>query len=351
MELTYKEDYDACRKFWKGWWEEPEYTRPALVCVLEKPGTKPVSFPSPLTLLTGDIDVFCRQLDGWLESHIFPGDTLPAVVVSFGADHFAALMGIDLKLDLKNNTSWAEHCVGNWDHFKIRIDWNCQAAKRTLEVTRELRKRYEGKIMISPTHLQGNLDCLAALRGVQPLLYDLIDTPDKIRKALTQVDEAFSEVVEVFRQEYDTDTWGSVNRHMIYQPGFSGLLQCDFSCMISPAILEEFVLPSLRHEAETVDYAEYHLDGPGALVHVESICSIDKIKVIQWQPGDALLNDDWSELHRKIDGLGRGQYFCHPDAQKISWIKEKIKCRNCCLDLKINTIVVFQNIQNILKSC
>lgn len=333
LSLAYKSDFQQCREFWTGWWKQPERARPALVGAVPKAGVEPAKHPWVLGLLKQDLDTFCRQLTAWLDTHEFPGETIPGVIVSFGADHFAALLGAELRLDETNRTAWVDHCVDDWDTYPIKVDWNGWIARRTLECIRGLRKRFDGRILVSPTHLQGNLDCLVALRGVQPLLFDLVDCPDKVHRALRQVDEAFSEVVAVFRRECDTDYWGSLNRHQIYQPGFSGLLQSDFSCMINPDMFAEFVTPSLTHEATTVDFAEYHLDGPGAIVHTEAVCSIEAIKVIQWQPGTPLVDKDWRALHKRIDDLGRGQMFWRPKREMCRWIRETLRCRNSCIEL------------------
>jgi hypothetical protein len=349
LQLHYKRDFQSCREFWTGWWERPQNTRPALVGALPKPGVDPVPFPWVLGLLKSDIDVFSRQLTAWAETHEFPAETIPGVIVSFGADHFAALLGADLRLDPANRTAWVDHCVTDWDTFPLKVDWNGWIARRTVECIRELRKRFDGKLLVSPTHLQGNLDCLAALRGVQPLLYDLIDAPEKIHRALQQVDVAFTEVVDVLRRECDTAYWGSLNRHQIYQPGFSGLLQSDFSCMVNPEMFAEFIAPSLTHEATTVDYAEYHLDGPGAIVHTEAVCSIEAIKVIQWQPGTPLIDKDWRELHKRIDDLGRGQMFWRPKPDMCRWIRESIRCKNSCIELNARTATEFEEMAGWLR--
>lgn len=349
MHLQYRSDFESCREFWTGWWERPQATRPALVGAVAKPGVVPVKFPWVLGLLKSDIDEFSRQLIGWLDTHEFPGETIPGVIVSFGADHFAALLGADLRLDPANRTAWVDHCVTDWDTFPLKVDWNGWIAKRTLAVTRELRKRFDGKVLISPTHLQGNLDCLAALRGVQPLLYDLIDAPEKVHRALRCVNEAFAEVVAVLRRECDTAYWGSLNRHQIYQPGFCGLLQSDFSCMLNPEMFAEFVAPSLAHEAATVDYAEYHLDGPGAIVHTEAVCAIEKIKVIQWQPGTPLIDKDWRDLHKRIDALGRGQMFWRPKEAMCRWIRDTLHCKNSCIELNAASRAEFETMAGWLR--
>jgi hypothetical protein len=347
MKLLYKSDFEECRAFWTGFWETPEKTRPAIFYPAAKEGVDPAPLPNPIILVDGGIDDFCDRLERYYDTHELSKDTMPGMPLCFGADHFSALLGANLTVDVPNNTTWIEPFVTDWDACGLKVDWNGKIGHRTLECIEKVRQRFDGKVIISPPHLQGNLDCLSAIRGVQPLLYDLIDDPDKIHRALDQVNLAFAEVVSVFRREFDTDRWGSVNRHGLYQPGFSGLLQSDFSCMINPDMFAEFAAPSLTFEADTVDYAEYHLDGPGAIVHAEAVCAIEKIQVIQWQPGAALLKEDWRELHQRIDRCGCGQYFFQPDEKLCRWIMENLTHRNSCLDLAMKSKEEFEAIQAI----
>lgn len=347
MRLLYKQDFDDCRSFWRSFWEHPRKTRPALLYPSARDGMEPAPLPNPLTLITDDIDAFGDRLERYFETHALSADMMPGIPLCFGADHFAALLGAKMTVDRQHSTTWIEPCVDDWDAASLRVDWNNGISRRTLECIEKLRRRFDGKLLISPPHLQGNLDCLAALRGVQPLLCDLLDCPDKIHRALDQVNRAFAEVVGIFRREFDTDTWGSVNRHGLYQPGFAGLLQCDFSCMINPEMFAKFAVPALTFEAATVDYAEYHLDGPGALQHLEAIAAIKKIQVIQWQPGAALLHEDWRELHRRIDACGCGQYFFRPDVELCRWIMANLKNHNCCLDLSSRSAADFKVIHDL----
>jgi hypothetical protein len=60
---------------------------------------------------------------------------------------------------------------------------------------------------------------------------------------------------------------------------------CDFSALISSAQFDEFFLPGLIEECEFYDRAVYHLDGPGAIRHLDSIMSIPGVHAIQWVPG------------------------------------------------------------------
>lgn len=347
MLLEYKSDFDKCSAFWSDFWNKRN-PAPALLHMKKVDQSFP-ALPDAMSLLEGSVEQYADALERYFDAVEPSGDLMPGVILCFGADHLAAMLGAKMSLDPKNKTSWITPYIDNWDNFRIRFDPDNPVFRRTIECAEYLRKRFDDKLIVSPTHLQGNLDCLSAMRGVQELLYDLIDDPDKIHRALDEVNIAFAQIVEEFRKTFDTASRGSLNRHGIYQPGFSGLLQCDFSCMINPDMFAEFVLPSLAFESETVDYAEYHLDGPGALVHVDAICSVPGIKVIQWQPGAALLNNDWRDLHKKIDDLGCGQYFFQPDAEMCRWIKQNLRQKNLCLDVMRYPEDEFEEIEKIVK--
>ena len=152
-----------------------------------------------------------------------------------------------------------------------------------------------------------NLDALAALRGTEELIADMMDRPAAVHRALRQITEAHRQIAEALAELLDQPRWGSITRHGMYSSGRVSVPQCDFSCMISPAMFREFALPYLREELEHLDVAEYHLDGPSAIQHVEAVCSLEKLGVIQWQPGAGNAEaTDWSELYARIDSLGKG---------------------------------------------
>jgi hypothetical protein len=73
-------------------------------------------------------------------------------------------------------------------------------------------------------------------------------------------------------------------------------------------MFDRFETPSLQRECAILDHVEYHLDGPGALHHLEALCAIDGIDVIQWVPGSGEAEEqDWTWLYERIDALGKGQ--------------------------------------------
>ena len=90
----------------------------------------------------------------------------------------------------------------------------------------------------------------------------------------------------------------------IWSPGKTYMLQCDFSYMISPAMFERFVMPDLVACCDHLDHAFYHLDGQGQIPHLDMLLSIERLRGIQWVPGDGAPPPDrrLDLLKRIIDG-------------------------------------------------
>ncbi len=84
------------------------------------------------------------------------------------------------------------------------------------------------------------------------------------------------------------------------------MLQCDFSYMISPAMFERFVLPDLAACCEALDHGFYHLDGEGEIRHLDMLLSLERLRGIQWIPGDgAPPPEEWLPLLKRIRDGGK----------------------------------------------
>jgi hypothetical protein len=82
--------------------------------------------------------------------------------------------------------------------------------------------------------------------------------------------------------------------------------QNDFTCMIGPAMFEEFCLHDTVECCRHADIALYHLDGPGALRHLPALLAIEEIDCIQWiQGAGAPLPSKWIPLLRQIQAAGK----------------------------------------------
>jgi len=308
MELEYKPDFEIVRDRWAAFWRG-ESPRPLLHAVQPKRGVNPISRPRPYDCAFGDLDPLIDQVLGWAATHEFLADTIPSFQITFAPDHFAALLGAEIKHSEEGKTNWVEPCLSSLDDVEIAFRRDGFWWKRTVECIERFRARCDGKVIITGTHLQGGLDCLVALYGTQNLLMDMAVEPDSVVRALGQVDQALAEVRTALADVLDVATWGSLNRFGMYSAGVIDVPQCDVSCMISPDMFDRFELPSLIKEVESTAASIYHLDGPDALQHTESLCRIGKLDMIQWMPGEGYYDDDWSALNARIDALGKGQIF------------------------------------------
>jgi len=304
MKIAFKDNFDITRQQWQHFWSGTN-GRPLFQAIAPKPGVSPVTKPHAYDCAFGEIDPHIEQALAWAETHEFLADSIPYYMVTFAPDHFAALLGADIvRSEGSNQTNWVKPCLQTLDGAEISFQRKGKWWERTVECVERFRQACDGKLLITGTHIQGNLDCLVALYGTQPLLLDLAMQPDIVKRALEQVDQAVIEVRQAMADLLDIPTWGSINRFGMYGPGIIDVPQCDVSCMISADMFREFVVPSLTREIKSTDHSIYHLDGPDALQHTESLCSIDALDMIQWMPGEGYYDDDWRKLNRQIDSLG-----------------------------------------------
>jgi len=298
---------DEKKAHWKGYWERTN-NRPLLSITIPKPGVEAHRAPRYLEAFKGGsaFQLVADQLARWYESHLFLEDAIPYYALTFGADDFAAFTGSDLQLSADGTTSWSVKTVNDLAHAKIAFDPNGEWWSKTAEFYHVLRKTLGNSIMISAPTLSAGLDGLAAHFGVSELLIALMDEPELVLDVLAQVNQAYTDAMKASKQLFEFEKYGSTTRHGMYTQGDIGVPQCDFSCMISSEMFEEFALPSLRHEMSELTYAEYHLDGPGAIRHLEALCRLEKLHTVQWVPGSGEAErQDWLWLYQKIVDCGK----------------------------------------------
>jgi hypothetical protein len=308
MELEFVPRFAEAKKQWQAFWEGSN-TRPVICAAFPKPGVEPVAPPPYTAGADGNFDPVITQALKWAASLDFLGEAIPFFNLEFGVDHFSALLGGELSFDPGSpNMSWSVPVVDDWDDFEIKFCRDSFWWERTVAFAKALRARMDGRMLIAAPSFVANLDCLAALRGTENLLMDLAVTPEKVVRALDRVCCAYRDIVEAFDELLDFSRYGSINRHGLYSKGRINVLQCDISCMISPEMFREFVIPCLKREAACLDAIEYHLDGEEAIKHLEAICELPQIDVMQWVCGaGAPMKKDWTELYKRFDWYGKGQ--------------------------------------------
>lgn len=309
MTLEYKQDFQRAVKQWELFWKG-ENIRPNISIIIPKPGRTPKGCPGYLEGRDGNFQPVIDKILTWYDSFDYIGEAIPFFFVEWGPNTFSTFLGADLKFTPENgpNTSWCIPFLNDWDNPDIRFRRNSYWWQLTISFFKELKRQCNGKLLINPPTIVANLDSLAAIRGTDNLLMDLVLCPDNVRQALHAICVAHDEVLEEYSKELCFDMTGSISIEGTYCNGKHSRPQCDISCMISPEMFCEFVKPCLQHEAKSQDAFVYHLDGSSAIKHLETLCSIDKLDMISWVPSAGNdQNKDWYWLHKKIDELGKGQ--------------------------------------------
>jgi hypothetical protein len=308
--LELKPDFGRARERWDRYWRDECTDRPPIRIVLPGPGRKPPPCPHPYSVPHGDIARAAAQTLDWAAAQEWLGEAVPGCLIAFAPDHFALLLGADLRYDdgsaSGTSTGWVLPCLKDYDS-EIRFRPEGKWWEKTAECIRVFRRVCDGRMIVAGPNLQGGLDALAALRGPQTLLSDLLDCPADVHRALARIDAAMAAVRQALAEALDIARWGSLTRHGTYGSGLVDVPQCDFSAMIGEAAFREFELPSLRNECAGAQGCIYHLDGKEAIRHLPALAEVPGLHAIQWQPGAAGAGRDWSALFARIDALGLGQ--------------------------------------------
>lgn len=308
MELEFKRDFADAQQEWGAFWEGRS-RRPLVAAVVPKQGLPPIDKPEYTSGHDGDFAPVIEQFIGYCQTHEFLGAAIPLFYLEFAADHFSALLGTELRFrEDGHGYGWTVPWVEDWDEADIRFRREGFWWERTAQFIKALRAAGDGRFLIAAPTLVANLDALSAMRGPEKLLWDLMERPEAVHRALERVTQARQQMLDALAEELDFATYGSINRHAMYCRGRINLPQIDFSCMIGPAMFAEFCAPYLRRECASLDASEYHLDGPDAIKHLEALCQIPELHIIQWVHGSGRGEEqDWTWLFQKIDALGKGQ--------------------------------------------
>lgn len=268
-----------------------------------------------------------------LEEAGFLCEGFPGHFCNLGPDLLAACMGSEL--EFAPDTSWAKYRVSDWKeepplrfHREGRI-W--REMERFLLLSAE---RGQGKWLTGSGDLHSNGDGLAALRGPQNLLLDMVDSPEEVKKRLAECHDVFTQVLQAHfdivhpRSNGMNTSWmGACTR------GRYAVIQNDFCCMVGPDMFDEFFKEYVEKEASLLDYSIYHLDGPNALAHTESICASPSLQLVQWVPGEgAKPLHDWTDVLRKIQSLGKGLWL-YPSAKDAPLMMEYLQPEGCMYNI------------------
>jgi len=285
----------------ENWWNFGDQNKPLILSSYLKPNSI-IPDTDILSKFWTDLDFIIKRQISIIENSEYIGVALPYHYIDHGSSAGSLILGSEMEF-VDKETIWSHPIYNNVESvINIVLDENNFSYKTIIDLTRRSSELAFNHHFVAPFALGGVSDNLAGLYGTENLLIDMVNKPHLVKRALNNMKNIWiNNFVKIQNIIQKSKNPGGIGWIGIWAPGTTFPIQEDFSYMISPEMFKAFLLPHIVDIAESMDYAFYHLDGVGALPHLDLILQIDKIKVVQWVPGAGKEKiSDWYDVIKKI---------------------------------------------------
>jgi 5-methyltetrahydrofolate--homocysteine methyltransferase len=303
-----EQDWARVERDTLAWWNH-ELDRPLVHLSVQQPVDAPYAhgYQSnyPLDMPAAEV---VEQYAPFFAATRWYADSFPHWWVNFGPGIAAGFLGSEVNsVTEPGETVWfnppERRPIADWD---FQLDPNNPWWLRVQEITRAVIERYGRQVQVAHTDLGGNLDILASFTTTEQLLFDVIEQPEVVDRQVARITELWLRYYAALDQIIRPACRGTSAWSPLWSPGKTYMLQCDFSYMISPKMFERFVVPDLTACCDMLDHGFYHLDGKGEIPHLPHLLGIERLRGIQWIPGDgAPTPDQWLPLLQQIRAGGK----------------------------------------------
>ena len=250
-----------------------------------------------------------EYLDWYVAHSCLKADMLPVANTQLGPGSLAAILGG--VFEGGEDTIW----IHPDPHYTDDIRFDPQHPNWLLHknLLKACKQKAQGHYYVGMPDLMEGLDVLAALKGTDQVLLDTVMQPEVLERQMQQINDIY---FRVFDELYDIIREGDEMAFCYFSawaPGKMSKLQSDISTMISVDDYRRFVQHFIREQCQKIDYTLYHLDGVGAMHHLDALLEIDELNAIQWTPGVGEPqggSPKWYDLYRRILAAGKSIMAC-----------------------------------------
>jgi 5-methyltetrahydrofolate--homocysteine methyltransferase len=289
MSLLYKPDWEEAQQRYRAWWAGEAMDRCAIWVTAPRDGVPKADPPhmpdDPIRRWT-DLDYISRLNDFEHSRTFYGGEAFPIWHPGYpGLVFLPTFLGCPISLD--HETGWHAPILteADWDVRSLKFDKDGRWWKFGLELLRRSVRESCGKSIPSIGAFGGCGDTLAALRGSERLLHDVLDCPDRVREAEFYLMDLWIETYNTYYEIIRDTAEGSAGWFSLWSPGRFYAAQCDFSYMISPKMFRDIFLPVVERQTQFLDHTVYHVDGIEAFRHIPALCELPRLQAIQVLPG------------------------------------------------------------------
>ncbi len=243
-----------------------------------------------------------------LENKEYYGDAFPVFYMR-STGILGAMLGQGFNIDMEHGTVWFEELEGKeLEDIHPVLDSNNWLYVRGKELIEAFENEFKDEIGIGIPNLGGMMDIVESMRGANNSLMDLYDDPEEVIRLNDDIYAAYKKAYDEYIKNINNDKilgysgWITL---LSQKPYF--ISQCDFCCMIGPAQFDEFVYDTLEKEANLIERSFYHLDGPGAVKHLDRIieAGFDGIQWINGAGSKPLDDPRWDDIYKKVHKAGK----------------------------------------------
>lgn len=317
---TWKQNLEETKKHYIDWWNHKgivlnmwEHFQEGVTPHADIPAPKPYR---DLNQRWFDPEWRAEYLDWYVAHSSLMADMLPVANTQLGPGSLAAILGG--VFEGGEDTIWIHPrpTVVNGspvDIDEIRFDPNHPNWLLHKDLLKACKQKAHGHYYVGMPDLMEGLDVLAAIKGTDKVLLDTVMQPEVLERQMQQINDIY---FKVFDELYDIIREGDEMAFCYFSswaPGKMSKLQSDISTMISVDDYRRFVQPFIREQCQKIDYTLYHLDGVGAMHHLDALLEIKELNAIQWTPGVGEPqggSSKWYDLYKKILAGGKSIMAC-----------------------------------------
>lgn len=310
---TWKPNLEETKKRYINWWNH----KGIILNMWEhfQEGVKPhADIPMPpaprdLNQKWFDPEWRANYLDWYVAHSSLMADMLPVANTQLGPGSLAAILGGVFEggedtIWIHPNPNYSDDIVFNPNHPNYLLH---------KDLLKACKRKAQGHYYVGMPDLMEGLDVLAAIKGTDKVLLDTVMQPEVLEHQIQQINDIY---FQVFDELYDIIREGDEMAFCYFSswaPGKMSKLQSDISTMISVDDYRRFVQPFIREQCQKIDYTLYHLDGVGAMHHLDALLEIKELDAIQWTPGVGEPqggSPKWYDLYKKILAHGKSIMAC-----------------------------------------
>ena len=310
---TWKQNLEETKQHYINWWNHKgivlnmwEHFQQGVTPHADIPEPRPYK---DLNQRWFDPEWRAEYLDWYVAHSSLKADILPVANTQLGPGSLAAILGGVFEggedtIWIHPNPNYTDNIVFDPQH----PNWLLHK-----ELLRACKEKAQGHYYVGMPDLMEGLDVLAALKGTDQVLLDTVMYPERLEHQMQQINDIY---FQVFDELYDIIREGDEMTFCYFSswaPGKMSKLQSDISTMISVDDYHRFVQPFIREQCQRIDYTLYHLDGVGAIHHLDALLEIQELNAIQWTPGvvePQVGSPKWYDLYKKILAGGKSIMAC-----------------------------------------